>query len=396
MSDASGMNTPTVSVVGDKCCGCGACAAVCPTSCLAMGPDELGFVRPRYETGCIGCGMCGKACPVLTVGDGDQAVDVEWAKAIDDGLRDRSSSGGVFSLLARDALSKGGAVYGAAFADGCGAVRHVRVGDAGGLDAVMRSKYVQSTVGAEVYKALEADLRAGRPALFSGTACQCAGVRNYLKTRRVPTDSLLLLDVICHGVPSPQLWSEWVASVSRKAGAEVDSVNFRSKSTGWSTFSVAYYVATEKVRSAPNGDDWYMRAFLRNASLRQSCLGCPSKRRCGSDITLGDFWGIQNVHPEALDRLGVSAVICNTGKGAAALDSIRGQLETGTSSMDEVMPGNPALVRSVDPYPKRDEFLADVAVGMSVDGLRRKWTFEPSLGQKVRGFLSRAKRKVLG
>lgn len=161
------------------------------------------------------------------------------------------------------------------------------------------------------------------------------------------------------------------------------------------TSSVAYFTATEKVRSYENSRDWYMRAFLQNASLRES-LDCPAKRCCGSDLTLGDCWGMQDIHPEVVDDLGVSAVICNTEKGVNALDAVRDSLEMGPSSMEEVVPSNPSLVRSVKPYFRRDEFLADVASGTGVENLMRKWTFEPSLKQKVRGKLSGLKHRLLG
>lgn len=387
---------PSVFVVGDRCCGCGACAAACPASCLRMEQDDCGFVRPTYDDGCIGCGRCAKACPVLTVGGRDEAASVSWAKAKGDGLRGRSSSGAVFGLLAERVLDEGGTVYGAAFTDGCRMVHHVRVSDAEGLDAIMRSKYVQSTVGTDVYEGVDRDLRDGLKVLFSGTACQVAAMRNYLDLKKVPTEDLLLVDVICHGVPSPRLWAEWLGYVSRSAGSEVDGVNFRSKSTGWLTCSVAYYVATEKVRSATNAHDWYMRAFLQNASLRQSCLDCPAKRCCGSDITLGDFWGVQDFHPEVVDDLGVSAVMCNTEEGKAAFNAARSSLEEGPSSMDEVVPGNPALVRSVVSHPKRAEFLLDVSADMSIDELMKKWTFEPPLKQRVRGKLSGLKHRLFG
>jgi len=393
---AAESKVPAISTVGGRCCGCGACSAACPVSCLGMVPDACGFVRPTYESGCIGCGRCAKACPVLTVGENDEAVSVSWAKAKDDGLRGRSSSGAIFGLLAEDVLRDGGTVYGAAFSNDCKVVRHVRVTAMDGLDAVMRSKYVQSTVGPDVYEGVERDLRDGLRVLFSGTACQVAAMRNYLGFMKAPTDSLLLVDVICHGVPSPRLWGEWLDYVSRSAGSEVDGVNFRSKSTGWLTFSVAYYVATEKVRSTTNARDWYMRAFLQNASLRQSCLKCPAKRRCGSDVTLGDFWGVQNIHPEVVDGLGVSAVVCNTGRGHDAFDSLRASLESGPSSMNEVVPGNPALVRGVDPYHKRDEFLAEVGDGADVGSLMHKWRFEKSMKQKARERLSALKYRLTG
>lgn len=395
MTEANEGAIPFISVVGECCCGCGACVAACPVGCLSMAPNDCGFMYPAYVSGCIGCGRCEKACPVMTPADPDFINSVEWAKAADDHLRGRSSSGGVFGLLARDTLVAGGTIYGAAFTDDRRGVCHVRRDSVDGLDDLMRSKYVQSTVGPDVYAGVEGDLRAERRVLFSGTACQCAAMRNFLGLKQVPTDRLLLLDVICHGVPSPRLWAEWLDWVSREVGSEVDEVNFRSKSTGWLTFSVAYYVATEKVRSATNADDWYMKAFLNNAALRQSCLGCPAKRCCGSDVTLGDFWGIQNFHPEVVDRLGVSAVICNTEKGQTAIDAVRELLAFGPSSMEEVLPGNSPLVQCVQPYPKRIEFLTDIAGGMSVDDLMRKWNFEPTLAQKIRGKLSRLKHRLL-
>lgn len=333
---------------------------------------------------------------MLTGGEKSEATTVSWAKAKDSELRSHSSSGAVFGLLAQHVLGEAGAVYGAEFTKDCKAVRHVRIDSEDKLDAVMRSKYVQSSVGLDIYEGVEHDLRDGLQVLFVGTACQVAGMRNYLALKRVPTEKLLLVDVICHGVPSPKLWSEWLSYVSRDMGSVVDKVNFRSKSTGWLTYSVAYSVASETVRSEKNSRDWYMRAFLNNASLRESCLDCPAKRCCGSDITLGDFWGIQDVHPEAVDDLGVSAVLCNTKKGAVAFEAVRNSVETGPSSMDEVVPGNPSLVHSAKPYNKRDEFLEDVASDMAVEDLVQKWTFEPSLKQKVRGKLSGLKHKILG
>ena len=366
-----------------------------------MVPDELGFRRPVVDaSACVGCGRCEQACPALSPCEQDVAVETWWAAAADEALLARSSSGGVFGLLAREILAGGGCVYGAAFAEGCTSVRHVRVDALDGLDAVMRSKYVQSAVGPEVYQGVAADLRAGRKVLFSGTACQVAAMRNFLELRHVPQDKLLLVDVICHGVPSPELWRRWLGSVAAdSAQPEIDFVNFRSKTSGWTSYSVAYCVATEKDK-VPAGretvfkDDWYMKAFLQNASLRGSCLECPAKRRCGSDLTLGDFWGVQRCHPEAFDDRGTSAVIANTEAGVAALDVLGDALRCGSCTYDEIVTGNPALVRSVQPYAKREEFLADVASGMPVAELQARWTFEPTAGERLRRRLRRAMGKL--
>ena len=385
-----------ISAVGERCCGCGVCAAACPASCLSMEPDACGFVRPAYERGCIGCGRCAKACPVLSPGAKDEALKVFWAKAKDDALRERSSSGAIFGLLAEKVLADGGAVYGAAFSGGCNAVRHVRVDAPSCLDAIMRSKYVQSSVGIEIYEGVERDLGDARRVLFSGTACQLAAMRNYLTLRRVPTDALLLVEVVCHGVPSPRLWLEWVDHISRTSNGEIAGVNFRDKSTGWVSYSVRYEMGGGSTRFVGHGDDWYMKAFLQNASLRQSCLNCPVKRRCGSDIMLGDFWGLQNFYPEVVDNLGVSAVVCNTEIGRTALLSISASADIGASTFDKILAGNPSVTKSSEAYPEREAFLADVTRGMPAEKLTKKWTFEPSLKKKAFRCLSKAKTLMIG
>lgn len=388
--------TPKVADLGDACCGCGACAARCPKSCISMEPDAWGFLHPSIDAAvCVSCGACDAVCPALNVPAEDGCESVLWAKAQDTDLLGRSSSGGVFGLLARDALSRGGVVAGATWADGCRELRHVAVEDESGLDAVMRSKYVQSSVGRGVYEGVRDALRNGRPALFAGTACQVAGMRSYLGKLADP-GLFLGVDIICHGVPSPGLWRRWLGYVESRGRGEINRVNFRSKVTGWSSYSVVYEYVTEedgtpRSSSTRSADDWYMRAFLQNASLRPSCLSCPFKRRCGSDVTLGDYWGIQGQHPEVPVEGGVSAVMCNTDGGVAAVSRISRSMDSGASAFERVAAGNPALVRPVRPYADRDAFMAAVADGTSVHDMMARWAFEPTLRQKL---VSKAKGTV--
>ncbi|MDO4289759.1 MAG: Coenzyme F420 hydrogenase/dehydrogenase, beta subunit C-terminal domain [Eggerthellaceae bacterium] len=391
---------PRIASLGDACCGCGACAAVCACGCVTVAADALGFPHPVVDaSACAGCGACERACPAVSPREEvDVAQEALWARALDAELLDRSSSGGVFGLLAREVLSTRGVVAGAAFSDGCREVRHVVVDCLGDLDTVMRSKYVQSSVDSEVYGRVRAELRAGRRVLFAGTACQVAGMRGFLG-KLTDNPNLLLVDVICHGVPSPELWRRWLDWRSRSERMEINEVNFRSKITGWLSYSVMYKHITEKdnaSRFSANkfADDWYMKAFLANASLRASCFRCPAKRRCGSDITLGDFWGIQNAHPEVNCEGGVSAVICNTERGAAALGEVLPHTEHGSSTYGEVLAGNSALAGSVEPYAKRDEFLQAIADGEPLDGIIREWTFAPTFARRVRNKLSVIKRHV--
>lgn len=388
-----------ISLLGDACCGCGACAAKCPKGCVSMEGDTFGFVRPVVDPDvCIGCRACESVCPALGGGIRDGALRVRWAKGRSADLLEASSSGGVFGLLAGCVLDDGGVVCGAAWADGCRRVEHVLVADASSLDRVMRSKYVQSSVGRDVYAGIRDTLRAGRRVLFAGTACQVAGLKRYLG-RAGESDLLLTVDVICHGVPAPKLWSEWVDYKNSLRGSNVCDVNMRSKTAGWLSYSAMYEYIAEKDPSSSSestifNKDWYMKAFLANASLRPSCFQCPAKRGCGSDITLGDFWGFQGIHPEVDYSKGVSAVICNTRKGVAAFEGIADSVDRGDATIEQVLAGNPSLVKSVAPYEKRVEFMADFASGMGIDGLMAKYDFKPSLKQRMRGKLGAVKRKV--
>lgn len=384
-----------------ECCGCGACAAACPCSCISMSSSEAGFSRPVVDAlNCTECGLCERVCPVLVKHEENSVKGVFWAKSKDIKQREASSSGGVFGLIAHNCLVEGGVIYGAAFVDKCRLVRHVRVDTIDGLDAVMRSKYVQSEIAPEVYQRVREDLQAGKQVIFCGTACQAAGMKNYLAARRVDQARLLCMDVICHGVPSPRLWEAWIKSLAEGEGKEIHEVNFRSKITGWLSYSVMYKYMTEKdsaSRLSANrfADDWYMRAFLANASLRPSCFCCPSKRSCKSDLTLGDFWGVQSQHPEAFDDRGVSAVIVNTDAGLSALSIIKDQVELGESSFDKVVAGNSALVKSVKPFSEYDAFIGSIRDGCDIAAMRARWSFDPTLKQRVRGKLGAAKRKVL-
>lgn len=393
------MPNPAICTISDACCGCGACSAACPKGCISMERNGLGFSFSIVDSeACIACGACERACPAIGERSVDQLQLVSWAKSDSSELLDRSSSGGMFGLLARNVLSEGGVVCGAAFDEGCRVVHHVLVGNEAGLDALMRSKYVQSSIGKEVYRGVRNAIRSGRRVLFAGTACQVAGMRGYLG-KLGESDLFLSVDVICHGVPSPELWSRWIDYRGEAFGSDVCDVNMRSKTTGWLSYSAMYKHIAEKdntggIESQVYGEDWYMKAFLSNASLRSSCLACPAKRSSGSDITLGDFWGFQNIHPEVDCSKGVSAVLCNTEKGERAFKAISMLTMNGPTTLDEVIVGNPSLIYSVCPHPKRDEFLNDVASGSSIPDLMAKWKFHQSLRQRVLGKLSAIKRRL--
>lgn len=350
-----------LTTIGDKCCGCGACAAKCPKKCIAMEEDDYGFRRPKIDSNkCIECGICDATCPVLNDGRKDGDLHAFWAKAKEARVLDSSSSGGIFGLLAAETLNHGGMVVGAAWDSGCRNLRHVCIDSIENLDLIMRSKYVQSIIDPEVFMAVEEGINEGKPVLFSGTACQVSAIRSFLG-KKAKSDLFTSIDVICHGVPSPKLWRRWADYIETSEQGSIVDVNFRSKTTGWQFYSVLYSLrssndVSRSCISTPFSSDWYMRAFLQNASLRPSCFSCPSKRACGSDITLGDYWGIQVVHPEVESANGVSAVIVNSEKGQEAIRLILDKVDHGNSTFAEIAEKNPALVGSVQPYQSYHEF----------------------------------------
>lgn len=355
----------------EDCCGCAACANACPKDCVSMVPDGEGFSYPQIDAAqCVGCGLCEQACPVLHPEKGGGQEPAAWAARARDGeLRLSSSSGGVFSLLAEDTLAAGGAVFGAAMTPDCKGVRHVMAADSQGLDALRTSKYLQSETGG-CFRRVREELERGRRVLFSGTPCQIDGLKGFLGR---DYDNLLCVEVVCHGVPSPALWKKYAEYIEARGGAALTRVNFRHKKCGWLTFGFRLENSKRRVLYSTLKNNPFFRMFLLNYCLRPSCYRCPSKgldRR--ADLTLGDFWGIENVAPELHDDTGTSLVLVHTPKGAEALADILDRIEAKQVDRAAALEGNSAMLRSVARPPERDGFFADMKV-VSFPELQRKY-----------------------
>ena len=366
----------------DSCCGCGACAAVCPQHCIRMEEDAEGFRYPVTETArCTGCGLCERICPEQHPAEARTPQACYAARSRDAATCAASSSGGIFPLLASAVLREGGVVFGAAFTP-AGEVEHRKATRPEELAPLLKSKYVQSRT--ELSFAEVADLlRADRPVLFTGTPCQIAGLKAFLRGKG--SERLLTAECLCHGVPSPGLWRRYLHEIT--AGRRILGIDFRDKSrTGWRGYE--FTIRTDGgTRRLPARKDLYMRGFLRELTLRPSCYACPFKSgRSGSDLTLCDLWNVGEVAPQFDDNRGVSLVLAHTAAGAdwfRKLDTERLELPYD----ERVRARNGGFSERVTPHPLRREFFRALPGTGSVVALLRR-TIHPTwlqrLGRKLR------------
>ena len=329
-----------------QCCGCNACVQRCPKQCIAMCEDEEGFLYPEVDEAiCIDCGLCENVCPVINQADARIPLQVYAAKNTDEKIRMHSSSGGVFSILAEQTIKQGGVVFGARF-DENWEVKHDYTETIDGVSVFRGSKYVQSKTG-DTFKQYE---------------------------------NLLLVDFICHGVPSPGVWRKYLKQVIAltcdkntvsshlklllsERNALVEGISFRDKRLGWQKYSFSLTLSTTDESGNKNtvslseslNENLFMRGFLANLYLRPSCYACPAnKGKSGSDITLGDYWGISSLMPDYDDDKGISAISVNTEKGKAVYATLN--VDNRSTSYEALCQRNPSLVRACDIPKNRERF----------------------------------------
>ena len=284
----------------------------------------------------------------------------------DEKIREKSSSGGIFTLLAEKIINEGGVVYGAAFNSDF-SVSHQIAQDIDELAKFRGSKYVQSTVGT-TYADAKKQLEQGRKVLFTGTPCQIGGLYAYLKK---DYDNLYTQDIICHGVPSPKAWQSYVEQ--RKKNADADALTgacFKDKSTGWKTYSIALEFDNDKRYAQRASSDPMMRAFVANLCLRPSCHSCAFKTKVRqSDITLADYWGANKIIPRWDDDKGLSLVTVNSSKGKELFDLIKENVKYLPTDLNEAIVYNSSMIKSSVPSKTRYLFMDGLKDGQNFDSI---------------------------
>lgn len=334
------------------CCGCTACASVCNHDAITMEPDALGFPYPKVDgTKCTDCGLCEKVCAFNDNYDTSLNLpkpDTYAARHKDMDEIMKSRSGAAFVAISDNILDKGGVVYGAGYKDHF-RVAHKRATTKEERDEFRGSKYVQSDLTG-VFRQVKQDLKNGMTVLFSGTPCQTSGLNSYVGKKL--RENLVLIDIVCHGVPGPYIWRDYLAFLEKKKGDTITMVNFRDKERfGWKAHKETFAFGGGKVN--------FTYVFYQHIMFRHSCGKCHfCNTTRPSDITIADFWGWEKTDPNFnQDDKGCSLVLVNTPKGRSIFEAVRDKLNTIPTELDNCL--QPNLQHPSGIHPKRMQFEKD-------------------------------------
>lgn len=333
------------------CCGCTACASICNHDAITMVPDALGFLYPKVdESKCVECGLCEKVCAFND--NYDKSLNLPKPDAYAARHKDmdeimKSRSGAAFVAISDYILEQGGVVYGAGYKDHF-RVAHKRAISKEERDEFRGSKYVQSDLTG-VFRMVKQDLKDGLTVLFSGTPCQTSGLHSYVGKKLM--ENLVLIDIVCHGVPGPYIWRDYLAFLEKKQGDTILVVNFRDKEVfGWKA-----HRETFKFRMG-GGKMSFTYVFYQHIMFRHSCGKCHfCNTTRPSDITIADFWGWEKTDPNInQDDKGVSLVLVNTPKGREIFEAVKDKLNTIPAELENCLQPNlqhPSVI-----HPKRMDF----------------------------------------
>lgn len=332
--------TPVLFHTKDDCCGCKACANICPQNAITFLPDKYGFEYPQIdEEKCIECGRCIKACDFKKNWDEGitmhKPIEGYAARHKEEEVYANSTSGGVFTALAEKILENDGCVFGCIFDEGLKPV-HIEADSIEKVAAMRGSKYVQSDVSC-IYQKVKERLGEGRWALFTGTPCQVAGLYSYLGN--TDKDKLLTIDIVCHGVPSKLVFKGYIDYLKKKNHKKVTQYQFRNKIHGWTKPAISVGFEDGSVKHWSIIQDYYYEAFNRSLLQRPSCFRCKyaTSNRVG-DITIGDFWGWQKANIQMSAKEGVNCCLLNTEKAKEVFSQLH--INTNRVTVQSIINGN--------------------------------------------------------
>ncbi len=342
-------------VISDKglCSGCGACKSVCPKDCISFKEDD-NITAVIDKEKCIDCGLCRKVCPILK----KESPKAYAAYSLDEELVMKSASGGMFSVFAESILEKGGVVFGAAFDENF-EVHHIAIETKEDLDKLRRSKYVRSRIE-NCFEEVASYLDSERTVLFTGTSCQTEGLLSYLSAKNIDTSLLYTQDLICHGTVLPSVWKKYLSEKKKEYNSEIKDISFRNKKYSWNKQGISIEFENGMEYFAKWSDDIYMKIFLNDYLLCESCYNCKYRGKRKSDITIADFWGISAVDPDACNKYGTSAVIINTPKGEELFSSVKEKIFCKEENFGDIIKYNQIYYTTVKKPKERQQLLEKI------------------------------------
>lgn len=356
-------NNISIAFDKEKCCGCSACMAICGRNAISMEYDDQGFLYPVVNMdNCVDCGQCVKVCPendLMQI-----RLDVCYAAKRKDREKLLSStSGGFAAALSEMIVSQRGVVYGVSY-DTFPHVATLRKDTADGLEQLKGSKYVQ-TDPQNSFREVADDLKKGLTVCYTSTSCHVNGLLNYLKLRKIDTNNLLTIDLVCHGVPSPRLFEEYISWLSAKR--KIINYQFRTKAKGWGGGSISFHpsISYKTKRTCNTSKDWgYIKLFFSNCCLRPHCYHCPyAGKGRAADFTIADYWDVEKVFPDFFTPNGVSLVFVNTEHGKRMIAELGDELELRQSKFGMGMDRQANLKHPSSKSPDYDQFWKDYQEG---------------------------------
>lgn len=340
-----------------KCTGCKMCGDICTQDAISFQTDKEGFWYPKVdEKKCVKCGLCIKKCPSMNV---DKMKEMKmpmvysaWSK--DGKTRHESTSGGVFFEIAKIFIEKGGVVAGARYGKDWKSAEHFLAYNLAGLEQLRGSKYFQSDT-AGIYKTIKKAVEGGKDVLFCGTPCQNAALAMYMGTEYT---NLYYMDFICRSINSPLAFEKYITELEEIYGAEVIKVHLKNKKNGWQSLASQVCFSNGKESLKDKKQDWWVKGFINNdLYTRESCYNCQYRTlpRKVADITVGDFWGITGESDYDMFQ-GISVVLLNSEKGMELFEQAKNSLYVKKKKIEEVLPGNPALLDSPKRNAQKDKF----------------------------------------
>lgn len=337
------------------CVLCGSCMNICPVNAISFQKEYLDFCYPEIDKKkCIGCDLCERVCPVLkeivSFSNRMNSPLAYIARNRSSEVRRRSTSGGIFFAAAQYVLSMGGYICGAIFDDDFH-VKHICTNDVEQVQRMLGSKYAQSDMG-DIFRQVKDILLRGTLVLFTGCPCQIAGLNAYLRKNY---DNLILMELICHGIPSDKMLQSYIQLLESLYHAKLTQIQFRNKDKGWHCSAVSASFLNGSSYRNPITVDAYMRGFLGNIYLKESCYHCKFRSfKSGADLMIGDFWGAETEMPQIDDNTGLSAVLIHSKKGNEFFHQL--DIDCYETNVERIIYYNRSIIESAQPNKNRHIF----------------------------------------